>query len=116
MMLRDSCQKVNAVSGKVQNIQRNSIKGKCRVFVSLPDRFQNKLYKDTMKEELCQGNKAESPSEDSRKYSKSVGAVIKYRHSILSQPRFMMNEKSSGGRAKGGGRWAVKRKNHFTKV
>ena len=69
-----------------------------------------------MKEELCQGNKPESPSEDSRKYSKSVGAVIKYRHSILSQPRFMMNEKSSGGRAKGGGRWAVKRKNHFTKV
>ena len=64
MMIRDSCQKVNAVSGKVQNIQRNSIKGKCRVFVSLPDRFQNKLYKDTMKEELCQGNKAESPSEE----------------------------------------------------
>ena len=96
MMLRDSCQKVNAVSGKVQNIQRNSIKGKCRVFVSLPDRFQNKLYKDTMKEELCQGNKAESPSEDSRKYSKSVGAVIKYRHSILSQPRFMMNLRAAG--------------------
>ena len=90
MMIRDWCQKVNAVSGKVQkHAERDSIKGKCRLFVSLPDRFQNKLYKDTMKEEICQGNKAESPREDSRKYSKSVAAaVIKYRHSILSQPRF----------------------------
>ena len=50
--------KVNAVSGKVQNIQRNSIKGKCRVFVSLPDRFQNKLYKDTMKERTLPGKQS----------------------------------------------------------